>query len=57
MLFKNIINACFAICIMAILGIALCGCEDLGAYEDTNEYYGSFDDIVMIDGQTKELEE
>ena len=41
-----------AICITAILVIALCGCDDLGEYEDTAEYYDSFGSIVLINGAT-----
>ena len=48
--FKRKIVACVAICITAILGIAVCGCDDLGAYEDTKEYYDSFGDIVFLGG-------
>ena len=51
---KSIIKASFVLCITAILAIALCGCEDLGAYEDTEEYYASFGDIVLIDGTSRE---
>ena len=53
MRFKSIFKAFVAICIAAILAIAACGCEDLGAYENTEEYYSSFGDIVLIDGTTK----
>ena len=49
-LFKRKIVACVAICITAILGIAVCGCDDLGAYEDTAEYYDSFGEIVFLGG-------
>ena len=45
-----------AICITAILVIALCGCEDLGAFADTTEYYNSFGDLVFVDGDTKKTE-
>ena len=45
-----------AICVTAILVIALCGCDDLGAYADVKEYFDSFDDIVLIDGVTKGTE-
>lgn len=53
MTFKKAVIACVALCITAILWVALCGCDDLGAYEDTNEYYSAFGDVVMIDGATK----
>lgn len=36
---KRIIASVLALCITAILVIAVCGCEDLGTYEDTTEYY------------------
>mgnify|MGYP003318402418 CR=1 FL=1 len=43
-----------AFCIMAILVIALCGCEDLGEYPDTEAYYDSFGSVVLIDGVSEE---
>lgn len=43
-----------ALCIMAILVIALCGCDDLGEFADPEEYYASFGDVIMIDGVTKD---
>ena len=43
-----------AICVTAILVIALCGCEDLGAYADTDDYCSSFGDIVLIDSASRE---
>jgi hypothetical protein len=46
-----------ALCITAILVIALCGCEDLGEFADVEEYYSSFGDIVVINGITREKEE
>ena len=49
-LFKRKIVACVAICITAILGIAVCGCDDLGAYDSTTEYYDSFGKIVFLGG-------
>lgn len=57
MTFKRLVSVCLAFCIMAILGVAICGCDDLGAYEDPEEYYNSFGDIVLIDGATKDSEE
>ena len=57
MTFKNGVRACLALCITVILWIALCGCEDLGAYESTDEYYKSFGNIVLINGTTKEKKE
>lgn len=50
MRFKRIAKASVVFCIAAILGIAACGCDDLGAYEDTDEYYSSFGDIALISG-------
>ena len=43
-----------AICLMAILVIALSGCEDLGAYADTDDYCSSFGAIVLIDSASRE---
>ena len=53
MRFKSISKAFVALCMAAIILIAACGCEDLGAYENTEEYYSSFGDVVLIDGTTK----
>ena len=49
---KSIVNAFVVLCITAILAIAVCGCEDLGAYEDTAEYYDCFGNIIFVDGVT-----
>ena len=57
MTFKRILKACAALCIAAILVIAACGCEDLGAYESAEEYYSAFGDVVLIDGTTKNKKE
>lgn len=57
MRFKCILKASVAICMTAIFLIAACGCEDLGAYENTDEYYNSFGDIALIDGTTREKTE
>lgn len=54
MTFKKIVSVAMALCIMAVLGIALCGCDDLGEYDDVREYYDSFDDIIMINGTSRE---
>ena len=54
MKFKRIFISCTAICIAAILAIALCGCEDLGEYGDVEEYYSTLGDVIMIDGVTGE---
>lgn len=57
MTFKKTVITCVAICIMAILWVALCGCDDLGAYEDTAEYYDAFGKVVMINGESGQVEE
>ena len=57
MTFKKIVSTCLALCIMATLAVAMIGCDDLGAFEDTTEYYSSFGNIVLISGTTKEEEE
>lgn len=54
MAFHKIVSACLAFCITATLAVAACGCDDLGAYEDTEEYYASFGDVVLIHGTSKE---
>ena len=57
MTFKRGFRACVAFCIMAILVIAMCGCDDLGAYESTEEYYATFGDIVFLGGVAEGGEE
>ena len=57
MTFKKIVSMCIALCIMATLAVAMSGCEDLGAYEDTEEYYSSFGDIILMSGTSKEKNE
>jgi hypothetical protein len=54
MAFKKIAATCIALCIMATLVVAMIGCDDLGVYEDTEEYYSSFGDIVLISEASKE---
>ena len=54
MTFKKIVSTCLALCIMAALAVAMIGCDDLGDFEDTNEYYASFGNITLISGTTKE---
>ena len=51
---KKHVVVCIALCITTILGIVLCGCDDLGAYSSTEEYYNSFGDVVLINGTTRE---
>lgn len=50
---KKRLRAFLAACIAAIMVIALCGCEDLGIYEDVNDYYAAFGDIILIEGNEK----
>ena len=54
MTFKKIVSISLALCIMATLAVAMSGCEDLGAFEDTSEYYGSFGEVILISGTKKE---
>ena len=56
MALKNRLMAFVSVCISAILVIALCGCDDLGAYEDTEEYYSAFGDVITVSGSTKDKE-
>lgn len=57
MTFKKIVSTCLALCVMATLAVAMSGCDDLGAFENTSEYYSSFGDVVLISGTTKEEKE
>ena len=57
MRFNKIVSTCIALCIMATLAVAMNGCDDLGAYENTEEYYDAFGDIVLISGTSKVEEE
>lgn len=57
MTFKKILSVALVFCITAILAIALCGCDDLGEYEDEEEYYGSFGDVVLISATSRESKE
>ena len=54
---NQIVKSCIAFCLTAVLLIAVSGCEDLGAYEDTTEYYNSFGDIVLINATSKSKNE
>lgn len=54
MKFKRIIKSCTAICIAAIFMIAACSCGDLGDYDTVEQYYSSFGDVVLIDGESKQ---
>lgn len=57
MTFKKIVSTLVTFCIMATFMVAMVGCDDLGAYEDTDEYYSSFGDIALISGTSKDREE
>ena len=57
MAFKRTISACIAICMVAILVVASCGCDDLGEYSNVGEYYGSFEDIVLISATSRNTAE
>ena len=57
MRFNKIVSAFIAFCLMATLAVAMGGCEDLGVYEDTEEYYSTFGDIALISASTKEKKE
>ena len=48
MVSKSTLRAFCALCITAILAIAVCSCDDLGEYGDVDEYYSSFGDIVLV---------
>ena len=54
---KRLFKSAIVLCITAILVIAVSGCEDLGAYSDTDMYYSSFGDIVLISGTTRTEED
>ena len=57
MTFKKIVSTLVAFCIMATLAVAMMGCDDLGAYEDTDEYYSSFGDVALISGTSRDRED
>lgn len=48
MVLKNLVKTCIALCISAVLATALCGCDDLGEYEDAEQYYGSFESVYLL---------
>ena len=54
MTFKKIVSFCLALCIMATLAVAMIGCDDLGVYEDADEYYSSFGNIALISGTSED---
>lgn len=51
---KPLVKVCIVFCITAILWVAVCGCDDLGAYSDVTDYYSSFGEIVLIDDESEE---
>ena len=53
---KSIFKAFLAICITATLWVALCGCDDLGVYEDTEEYWNSFGEVSLVSGTSKKID-
>ena len=57
MRFKKIVSTCIALWLMVTLGVTMSGCDDLGAYEDVEEYYNAFGDVVLISGSSKAKEE
>lgn len=57
MAFKKNVFILTALCLVATLVVAMSGCDDLGAYEDLDEYYSSFGDVVLISGISKHKEE
>lgn len=57
MMFKKIVSIFIALCLMTTVTVAMSGCEDLGAYEDTEEYYNSFGDIALISATSKNVKE
>jgi hypothetical protein len=54
---KSAVKAFFALCMTAILAIAVCGCDDLGEYEDTDAYYSSFGDIILVSAESGDDED
>jgi hypothetical protein len=56
MIFKKIVSVSIALCLMATLAVAMSGCDDLGVYEDVEEYYDTLGDIVLIHGSSKAKE-
>lgn len=57
MTFKKIVSTCLALLLMATATVAMSGCDDLGDFEDTNEYYDSFGSIALISGAKWEEKE
>ena len=57
MRFKKIVSTCIALWLMVTLVVTMSGCDDLGAYEDVEEYYNAFGDVVLISGSSKAKEE
>ena len=57
MTFKKTLRRFIAFCIMAALAVAMSGCDDLGAYEDEEEYYSSFGDVLLISGTNSDKDD
>ena len=57
MTFNRIVSTLVALCLMATFLVAMSGCDDLGVYEDTEEYYNTFGNIALISGSSKVKEE
>lgn len=45
-----------ALCVALLLSVCLCGCDDLGVYEDPQQYYDSFGSICLIGGEREDDE-
>ena len=57
MTFKRLLSLSIALCLVATLAVAMSGCDDLGAYEDTDEYYNAFGEIVLLSATSKAIDE
>lgn len=57
MRFKKIVISCIALCIMATLAVAMSGCDDLGAYENPEEYVNSFGNVLLISGTSEDKDD
>lgn len=47
---KKRLCSLLSLCLSLLAVISLCGCEDLGAFEDVERYYASFGDIRLTGG-------
>ena len=48
MTFKRLVSSLIVLCITVTVAVTVCGCDDLGVYADTAEYYDSFGQIVLV---------